>query len=529
MFYTRAFFNRQCYRLIKYMYRLSLKYAYISFVATFAAVILLSYWKQYFHQFQSSFYSNQPWHLSLKHSIIIRSDTVLPHLQRLDSRCSYHPNLLKFPLQWLLNRFDTIYTSACILHPPLLVTTLDFYIGSYSVSLLRERLHLTFLDCYPGRECYGSYASILKQQNFPLDLIDIFNSNGSNIFRSSFYEYRKKFACIFSWYGGKYVSQMKIVKTQMGGSGYCKFSKEILQAFEKSAFSVKVLIVRNESKYVRILCRIDSYLYDLNVPSVQRDIRKRPFKLILACAPLTWSQIRKHILLEWMIYHRMIGVEHFLIYIKEENSLRVQQILRYLQPFIDNYTVTLINWQFGSFKEIENAFQIAQMIDAVQRTADFSVWTMISDTDEFFYGKHHETLAEILENYQASAEQNLTLTYRQELSIQNVHMLSGLTPAKSHLVIGKYFGQYKANKHPVRTKMIAYSGGDRFLAAEEVHFFSIDATFVPEQLIQMNHYFNAYNSSRKPSEKIYYGTEDTTLWDRFGTKILKLFNQYIQR
>jgi hypothetical protein len=337
---------------------------------------------------------------------------------------------------------------------------------------------------------------------------------------------KKRFACLFRWYNGTHLSEMQIFKTQMGGSGYCKLSKKILQEAANSSFSMKILIVRIESNYAHILCRVDSNLFDLNMPSSRKDIKVRPFKLALACAPLTWSQIRKHILLEWIIYHRIVGVEHFLVYVKEENPMNLQRIVQYLQPFIKNHTITLINWQFGKFIESENAFQVPQMIDAIQRTADFSVWTLISDTDEFFYAEHHETLTEILENYQESAEQNLSLTFRQELSIQNVHMLSTFS-AKSRLITGKYFSRYKANKHPGRSKIIAYSGGDRFLAAEEVHFFSKDATFVPEQLIRMNHYFNAYNESRIPIENIYYIKQDMSLWQRFGKKIQKEFDDYI--
>lgn len=527
MFCIRRIFKRRHCRLKRPLCQRSRAGIYISFGVIFSTIILLIRSKYYLYH--SLYSSARLWHLSIKHPNIIQSTTSLSNLEKLDSTCLYHPNLLKVSLTLLLREFDDIYRSSCILHPPLLVSTLDFYIGSYSVSLAQERLHLTFLDCYPGRECHGSYENILQQQAFPLDLIETYSRKRSDTFKSSPEYDKKRFACIFRWHNRKHISPMYIFKNRMGGSGYCKFSKEIVQAATKSSFSMKILIVRNESDYLHILCRIDSNLFDLNMPSSQRNITVRPFKLSLACAPLTWSQVRKHILLEWIIYHRIVGVEHFLIYIKEDDPLKVQRIVRYLQPFINNHTITLISWQFGKFIETENAFQIPQMIDAIQRTADFSIWIMISDTDEFFYAEHHETLTEILENYQKSAEQNLTLTFRQELSIQNVHMLSSFPPAKSRLVTSRYFSRYKANMHPGRSKIIAYSGSDRFLAAEEVHFFSRDATFVPEQLIRLNHYYNAYNYSRRPIEEIEYMKEDKSLWQRFGLKIRNQFEEYIQR
>jgi hypothetical protein len=305
-------------------------------------------------------------------------------------------------------------------------------------------------------------------------------------------------------------------------------SKAILHTAKQSTFSLKVLIVSRDINNVHILCKIKSNLFDLNVPLAVRNIVTKPFKLSLACAPLTWSQIKTNVLLEWIVYHKLIGVEHFLIYIKETNISNVQHIVQYLKPFIYNHTITLINWQFGAFVEPENAFQIPQMIDAIQRTADYSVWTLIGDTDEFFYAEHHNTLTEILESYQVIAEQNLTVSYRQELTIQNVHMMQGVTPMNSYFITGKYFSRYRATRHPLRSKIVAYSGSDRFLAAEEVHFFSKDATFVPEQLIRLNHYFNAYDKSRKPVEKAYYVREDLSLWQRFGTRIQENFQEYTE-
>ena len=466
--------------------------------------------------------------LSIMHSNIFTSSASFSKLKRVGN-CSLHSNHSKLSMPLLLRRFNEIFQSSCILTPPLLVSTLDFYIGSYSVSLIRQRLHLTFINCYPERECHGSYESVLSQQGFSHDSIQEVSQNKSNVVRLLSEHVYHRFACVFDWNNGQRVSELHIVSNKMSGSAYCALPKQSLAILDGSTWSLKVLIVSRLHNEVLILSKIDCNLFDLNVPISRRNVSRKPFKLTLACAPLTWSQIRTNVLLEWIIYHRLVGVDHFLVYIKEESLVNIESIIQYLAPFISDHTITLIKWQFGAFLEPENAFQIPQMIDAVQRTADYSVWTMIGDTDEFFYAKHYDTLTAILASYQTIAEQNLSVSYRQELTIPNVHMMRGSTELNREFITGKFFRRHETTAHPQRSKIIAYSGGDRFLMAEEVHFFSKDSTFVPEQLLRLNHYFNAYNASRTPIEKLTFVRDDTSLWQRYGAPIQDIFGGYLQR
>ena len=466
--------------------------------------------------------------VSLIHSNIFVSVRSFPKLTRLQN-CSLHPDLLKMPMHLLLRKFDEVYNSSCVLYPPLLVSTLDFYVGSYSISLFRKRLHLTFIDCYPRTECYGSYQSVLNQQAFPIDLTQIYSRKSTSAVKSLFGRNRRRFACVFHWNDGQHVSKLEIVNAKTGGSGHCTLSDEILRMATRSKFSLKTLIVARHLHDAHILCKLYSNLFDLNIPLSDRSIFTKPFRISFACAPLTWAQIRTNIPLEWIIYHKLIGVGHFLIYIRETDTLNLQRIVNHLKPFIYSHTITLINWQFGAFEEPKNAFQIPQMIDAIQRTADYSVWTMVGDTDEFFYAEHCNTLTEILKSYQRIAEENLTITYRQELTIPNVHMMQSSKRMSNQFITGKYFSRYKVTPHPVRSKIIAYSGSDRFLTARDVHFSSEDGTFVPEQLIRLNHYYNAYDETRKPIEKIKYFQEDVSLWQRFGAKIQENFQDYMQK
>lgn len=462
--------------------------------------------------------------LANRHSNIFVSSSSFYKLKRLEN-CSFYPNHLKITMKLLFRRFDEIYNSSCMLPPPLLVPTLDFYIGSYSVSFTRGRLHLVLIDCYAQRECYGSYEDVLEQQGFPTNLIEIFQQNRKDVVKSYFGKNRN-FSCIFKHDMYFQVSPLKFVSTHLGGSAYCRIKEEILQSLKRSQFSLKVLLVAHQSHHLLILSKLNPVNFDLNLPLSLGRFSEKPFELILACAPLTWAQIKTNILLEWIIYHRLIGVGHFLIYIKETDASNVQHIVQHLEPFIYNHTITLINWHFGVFFEPENAFQIPQMIDAVQRTADFSTWTMIADTDEFFYPEHHSTVTEIVKSYGRIAQHNLSISYRQELTIQNVHMMKSSTHKHLQFITGKYFGRHRATRHPLRSKIIAYSGGDRFLAAEEVHFFASDSTFVPEQFMRLNHYFHAYNHTRMPLEKIHFTGEDSSLWERFGDKIQRGFDEY---
>ncbi len=56
-----------------------------------------------------------------------------------------------------------------------------------------------------------------------------------------------------------------------------------------------------------------------------RTIIGKAFRMILRCAPLLWEQIQQGVIMEWIEYHKPVGVNHFFIYLRdnEEENLNI--------------------------------------------------------------------------------------------------------------------------------------------------------------------------------------------------------------
>ncbi len=431
--------------------------------------------------------------------------------------------------------FDAIYNSPRLITPPLLIPSLDFYIITYSFSLSKQRIHFPFATTFPAIEIQATLRQLLEQQHFPLSLAS--RDRLDSKFVSTGYNFITKdsYRCVFK-YGDSlfYTSTMQIFETAPSASAYCKFDDAIKLHLQESKVPVKVLLVQvnSKGKIYRVMTKLAIQYgehWNLNtkaIPAIEyplqdnRFVREtRPIKLVMACSPLVWDQISKGIIHQWIEYHQVVGVEHFLVYIREDNTDNLKLILKSLSKYVEQQIVTLIHWQFGVLKDPIKSFQIPQIIDAFQRTADYSTWTIVSDTDEFFYPVNSTNLQDVLAKYEIEIQQNSQNTKYHELIIQNVFFGKIGKELSSSLVIGKFLGRYPTLPHYMRSKMIGYSGSDRFLTTKEVHYSDIPATKVPISEIQMNHYYNAYSARQIPDSRT--PSEDSAMWARFGETLQK--------
>lgn len=88
---------------------------------------------------------------------------------------------------------------------------------------------------------------------------------------------------------------------------------------------------------------------------------------------------------EWIVYHSMIGVNHFYVYDNDSNDNLVQV----LQPFIQEGLVTL--------KKLSgNSVQMIAYDDAIQRYGSRTEWMLWLDADEFIVLLDNQTLTEFL-------------------------------------------------------------------------------------------------------------------------------------
>ena len=93
-------------------------------------------------------------------------------------------------------------------------------------------------------------------------------------------------------------------------------------------------------------------------------------------------------ILEWIGFHRMVGVDHFVLY--DNGSTDDGPALIRRSPFAQD--VTLIDWP-------QRAGQIPAYADFIARHARRFTWAAIIDTDEFIHPVESETLRPVLRRY----------------------------------------------------------------------------------------------------------------------------------
>lgn len=103
------------------------------------------------------------------------------------------------------------------------------------------------------------------------------------------------------------------------------------------------------------------------------------------------DDLESSLLYEWLIYHIMIGVEHFYIFdnSKKENNIFNSQ----LKLFIDANIITLIFFPFSPTNYTPNhskkmhwsEVQVSELNIAMKTFGNTSLWMSTSDEDEFFF------------------------------------------------------------------------------------------------------------------------------------------------
>lgn len=107
---------------------------------------------------------------------------------------------------------------------------------------------------------------------------------------------------------------------------------------------------------------------------------------------------------EWILYHRMVGVEHFWLY----NNDSTDNWSEVLVPFIDEGLVDVIPWQASAFIiEKPEAFpftlQVYMMRDALKKAKEQTTWIAILDIDEFLLPRKEKTITKCLREHFSDA------------------------------------------------------------------------------------------------------------------------------
>lgn len=116
---------------------------------------------------------------------------------------------------------------------------------------------------------------------------------------------------------------------------------------------------------------------------------------------------------EWIEYHLLLGVQHFIIY----NNFSTDHYLRVLEPYLELGTVALVEWPV---KGHPAPGQLEAYADAIRRLRGKARWVAFCDIDEFFVPKHCDDLVTFLKDYEDYAE---VVINWQLFGTSNIHVL----------------------------------------------------------------------------------------------------------
>lgn len=132
--------------------------------------------------------------------------------------------------------------------------------------------------------------------------------------------------------------------------------------------------------------------------SVGCHLKKTEKYFLVVCAVF---QDEAFFLKEWITFHSLMGVEHFYLY----NNSSTDNDLEVLDPYIQKGIVELIDWPIHTHNQ-EHYLTLLQLpaynhaLNTVKHTAH---WAAFIDLDEFLCPMHHETIAEMLKEYEDCA------------------------------------------------------------------------------------------------------------------------------
>lgn len=95
---------------------------------------------------------------------------------------------------------------------------------------------------------------------------------------------------------------------------------------------------------------------------------------------------------EWIEFHKIVGVEHFYLY----NNNSEDNYLSVLKPYIDEGTVTLVQWP-------KNQAQMESYQDGITRFKSESEWIGIIDIDEFVIPNDMDNVYDFLKDFNCPA------------------------------------------------------------------------------------------------------------------------------
>jgi hypothetical protein len=114
---------------------------------------------------------------------------------------------------------------------------------------------------------------------------------------------------------------------------------------------------------------------------------------------LTLFRNEANYLKEWVEYHHMLGVDHFLLYNDRSNDNWAEV----LAPYIKSNLVEVIEWHKDDVTPLFPCWQTMAYQDGLRRSQGNTKWLAFIDVDEFILPKKNATILECLNEFYPSA------------------------------------------------------------------------------------------------------------------------------
>ena len=243
------------------------------------------------------------------------------------------------------------------------------------------------------------------------------------------------------------------------------------------------------------------------------------------------DDINSPLLIQWLTYHSLIGIEHFYIL---DNSKMINHSSAYLwesriRPYLDANVVTLIHFPFISPTNVSwNSIQEHSFYTAVQKYGVYSKWMGFFDIDEYFgldekrwpsYSKdplgYLRIIPNTIEEIWNSAGHDDRVpaivfdTIEMGCSVYSETNVGGVVPKKfKHAALSRYctHSGFRFSQNPKAQKTVGYGHGKLFVRPQKLLEPYIVGIMQPHQIDSIYTLFppENYRKSSKSSYPLFY-------------------------
>lgn len=259
-------------------------------------------------------------------------------------------------------------------------------------------------------------------------------------------------------------------------------------------------------------CKLEAYRYDFAICAV--------------------FQNEARFLKEWIEYHKIVGAQHFYLYNNESQD----EYLKVLQPYLDEGSVELIEWNVPDF---QHSGQKRAYLDAIGKSKENVKWLAIIDLDEYLVPKAHDSIVSWLSEYENEGiggiginwqmfgtsfvpkiEQHQLLTERLTLKAlenhsENIHIKSIVRPEYvvepvhiHHFEYREGYAQVNSNKEPFTGPFSPYVATDKI---QINHYWTKDEEFLHETKIPRRQNWGETLGSIEERVNVLNQVEDTSI------------------